>query len=149
MDALFWEQAYGDKEELLDSISDSAARRFAEINYGPWDRLEGNERFMEGAGNKPKGANFYPQDMTKEEFEAAAAESAEKGARLKSLYTMVRRDDEGGFRVEASWTVSGSVNHFGHVHYRQNRYDATLLLHAVEGAWKIRAIEILDQRRIL
>jgi hypothetical protein len=61
----------------------------------------------------------------------------------------VRRDGEGGFRVEATWTVSGSVNHFGHVHYRQNRYDATVGLVATEGAWKIRAIEVADERRLL
>jgi hypothetical protein len=61
----------------------------------------------------------------------------------------VRRDGEGGFRVDATWTVSGSVNHFGHVHYRQNRYDAALHLLAVEGVWRIRGIEILDERRVL
>ena len=61
----------------------------------------------------------------------------------------VRRDGNGGFRAEAVWTVSGSVNHFGHVHYRQNRYDAALDLLPVEGTWKIRQIEILDERRVL
>ena len=39
MDDLFWLQAYGDKRPLLDSIDDPAMRRFADINYGPWDRL--------------------------------------------------------------------------------------------------------------
>jgi hypothetical protein len=61
----------------------------------------------------------------------------------------VRRDGEGGFRVVATWTVSGSVNHFGHVHYRQNRYDAALDLTAIDGTWKIRSIELLDERRLL
>ena len=61
----------------------------------------------------------------------------------------VRRDGEGGFRIDATWTVSGSVNHFGHVHYRQNRYDAALHLLAVEDTWRIRGIEILDERRVL
>lgn len=61
----------------------------------------------------------------------------------------VRRDGEGGFRVDATWTVSGSVNHFGHVHYRQNRYDATVALVATDGAWKIREIEVADERRLL
>ena len=49
----------------------------------------------------------------------------------------VRGMEDGGFRVEATWTVSGSVNHFGHVHYRQNRYQAALHIVDVEGAWKI------------
>ena len=66
MDGLFWRQAYGDKEALLSSITDPSARRFAEINYGPWDRLDGDKLFIPGAGAKPPGANLYPHDMSKE-----------------------------------------------------------------------------------
>ena len=64
-------EAYGDGQALLGSIEDPSLRRFAEINYGPWDRLAGNEPFIEGVGPKPSGANFYPPDMTREEFEEA------------------------------------------------------------------------------
>jgi hypothetical protein len=39
--------------------------------------------------------------------------------------------------------------HFGHVHYRQNRYDAAVHILAVDGGWKIREIEVLDERRLL
>lgn len=91
MDAIFREQAYGNLDSLLQTIDDPALRRFAEINYGPWDRLAGNEPFIEGARPKPPGANFYPEDMTEEEFEAAA----EEDEALQSLYTMVRRGDSG------------------------------------------------------
>ncbi|PKP23937.1 MAG: Zn-dependent hydrolase, partial [Bacteroidetes bacterium HGW-Bacteroidetes-22] len=69
MDGLFWKQSYGDKEALLSSIADSATREFVKINYGPWERLNGNISFVEGIGEKPAGARFYPVDMTKEEFE--------------------------------------------------------------------------------
>lgn len=95
MDDLFWLQAYGDKNGLLAKIEDPAARRYVEINYGPWDRLEGNAPFIDGVGPKPPGANFYPVDMTKEEFEAAVAEAPDGGAALKSLYTLVRRNVDG------------------------------------------------------
>ena len=95
MDRTYWEQAYGDKEKLLSSLETEAARRYAEINYGPWDRLDDNEPFVEGAGEKPDGANFYPEDMTREELETAAAESEERSRALKSLYTMVRRNESG------------------------------------------------------
>jgi hypothetical protein len=95
MDDIFWMQAYGNKDSLMASIRDENARRFVEINYGPWDRLAGNEPFIAGAGEKPKGANFYPPDMTKEEFEAEAAKSPERAAALRSLYTLVRRDAGG------------------------------------------------------
>ena len=95
MDGLFQQQAYGDLDRLLAGISDPGVRRYAEINYGPWDRLAGNEPFVEGAGRKPPGANYYPADITKEEFEAAAAESPERAKALRSLYTLVRRDERG------------------------------------------------------
>ena len=58
MDDAFWIQAYGDRAALLDSITDTDARRFAEINYGPWDRLADNEPFIDGVGPKPAGANL-------------------------------------------------------------------------------------------
>lgn len=53
-----------------------------------------------------------------------------------------------GVDVHARWNVSGSVNHFGHTHYRQNAYDAILRLKAVEGTWKITAIEVNEEKRI-
>ena len=95
MDKGFWRQAYGDREALLAGISDPALRKLIDINYGPWDRLAGNAPFLEGVGPKAEGANFYPADMTKDEFEAACAESPERSEALRSLYTMVRRDEEG------------------------------------------------------
>ena len=72
MDDLFWRQAYGDDYQAwLASIGVDEARLFAEQNYGPWDRLDSNKPFIEGVGPKPLGANFYPADMSKEEFDAA------------------------------------------------------------------------------
>lgn len=91
MDEMFWLEAYGDKDALLDSLDDPSVRRFAEINYGPWDRLNGHAPFVDGVGEKPKGARFYPADMTKEEFEAAV----QSDIGLRSLYAVVRRDEGG------------------------------------------------------
>lgn len=89
MNDLFWYEAYGDKEKLMASITDEDTKKFAEINYGPWDRLNGNTPFVAGVEVKPAGANFYPVDMTKEEYEAFADESK------SSLYTFVRRNENG------------------------------------------------------
>jgi hypothetical protein len=89
MNDLFWYEAYGDKDSLLNSISDADTKKFVEINYGPWGRLDGNEPFVEGVGPKPAGANFYPKDMTKEEFEAADIKDK------SSIYNFVRRDSVG------------------------------------------------------
>lgn len=96
MDTLFWEQAYGNYDSLLRSIRDPALRRYVEINYGPWDRLAGDEPLIEGVGPKPPGANFYPRDLTQEEFEAYLREHPEAADSLKSLYTVVRRRPDGG-----------------------------------------------------
>lgn len=93
MDNLFWKQSYGDKDALLASITDTAIRNFVLINYGPWERLNGNEPFVEGVGTKPLGAQFYPIDMTKEEFEAL--DHPDKA----SLYTMIQRNAEGKLEV--------------------------------------------------
>ena len=70
MDEIFWQQAYGDRGSSSSTTSRTRQpRRFAEINYGPWDRLDGNEPFIPGVGRKSEGAELYPQDMTKAEFE--------------------------------------------------------------------------------
>ncbi len=89
MDRLFWKQAYGDREALLAGITDPATRRFVEINYGPWDRLDGDAPFVEGVGARPPGAGFYPADMSKAEFDAADLPGKD------SLYTLVKRGDAG------------------------------------------------------
>ncbi len=60
----------------------------------------------------------------------------------------VRPREDGGFDAEASWTVGGSVTHFGHRHFRQNRYNTRVALVPVDGNWKIRSIEILEQERV-
>lgn len=96
MDAIFWQEAYGDREALLASIADPELRRLAELHYGPWDRLDGDAPFLDGVGPKPAGAQFYPADMTREEFGAACQASPEQAAALKSPYTLVRRDAHGG-----------------------------------------------------
>ncbi|PIA81021.1 Zn-dependent hydrolase [Gaetbulibacter sp. 4G1] len=89
MNDLFWYESYGDKTALLNSVSDADTKTFVKINYGPWDRLDGNAPFVEGVGAKPLGANYYPKDMTKEEFEAADIENK------SSIYNFVRRDEKG------------------------------------------------------
>ena len=89
MDPLFLHQASGSVLPL--EVDDPDTERYLEINYGPWDRLAGNEPFVAGVGPKPPGANFYPPDMTVEELEAFVMRHPERKEELESLYTMVRR----------------------------------------------------------
>jgi hypothetical protein len=93
MDRLFWYGAYGEKDELLAKIEDPELKAFAKINYGPWDRLAGNRPFVPGYGEKPLGANFYPADMSREEFEAWDAPGK------NGQYSYVRRNAEGGLEL--------------------------------------------------
>ncbi|MBA3894123.1 MAG: Zn-dependent hydrolase [Gemmatimonadales bacterium] len=95
MDTIFWQQVYPGRDSLLGALRDSATQAYARLNYGPWDRLDDNVPFLPGVGPRPPGAAFYPSDMTKEEFEAAAKASPAAGASLRSLYTLVRRDSSG------------------------------------------------------
>lgn len=93
MDDIYWEQTLGNKEQFLASIKDEDVKQFAMINYGPWDRLDGNKPFVEGYGEKPKGANFYAKDMTKEDF--AKIKDKEKD----SQYSIITKDDKGAYKV--------------------------------------------------
>lgn len=95
MDELFWLQTYGDKNELLSKIKDENTRKFVMINYGPWDHLNGNLPFVEGFGVRPAGNTYYPIDMDSTEFKAL------NDPNKKSLYTVIRRGDDG--KLEVVW----------------------------------------------
>ena len=88
IDGLYWEQTLGDKIAFMDTVKDSLMRQFAEINYGPWERLNGNKPFIPGFGEKQAGAKFYPADMTKEEFEKW------NNPDKTSQYTLIRRNED-------------------------------------------------------
>ncbi len=93
MEELFWQQALGNKESFLSRLQSEDAKKYAMINYGPWDRLNANKPFIAEFDPKPKGANFYPADMTKEEFEALDHEHK------ASLYTLIRRGENDSLKV--------------------------------------------------
>lgn len=94
MDDIFWEQSFGkENRDKLRAINDPYLRRYAEINYGAWDRLDSEKPFLPGFGPKPAGANFYPADMTKTEFEKL------DNPLKTSQYTILRRNDKGQIEV--------------------------------------------------
>lgn len=96
MDPLFRMQTYGNLDSLLATLQDPRVRRYAEINYGPWDRLADNAPFVPGTGPKGEGANLYPADMTRAEFDAQVAAGGARADSLRGLYTLVRRAPGGG-----------------------------------------------------
>jgi len=87
--AIYWQQSWGDKAALMAKISDPDVRAFAELNYGPWNRLDNDKPFVAGVGERPAGAQFYPADMSKAEFEQSDLKDK------ASLYTLLRRDESG------------------------------------------------------
>jgi hypothetical protein len=89
MDTLFWWQTYGNADSLLNSVKDEKTKQFVMINYGPWDRLNGDTPFITGIGTKPLTSNFYPKDMTKEELDKSNAPDKE------GQYSIIRRDSTG------------------------------------------------------
>ena len=91
IDAVFWEQAYGNRDSLLQSIPDPVRRRHAERNYGPWDRLRNDKAFVQGAGPRPPGANFYPVGVSAENLKQTAPSTPG----LMDPETMVRRLPDG------------------------------------------------------
>ncbi|MBN2745850.1 MAG: Zn-dependent hydrolase [Bacteroidales bacterium] len=93
MEELFWLEAYGDKTEFLSKFENENLKRFGAINYGPWERLNNNEPYLKGFGAKPAGANFYPHDMTVEEFEALA------DTNKTNQYTLIQRAEDGSLKV--------------------------------------------------
>ena len=69
------------------------ALEYFDIMAGPWDRLKGDEPFI-GRRSKPKGAGFYPVDMTKEEFERWMSAHPQDREAFQSLFTVIRRDGD-------------------------------------------------------
>lgn len=88
MDELFWRQAYGDDWAAFVRSLDGSVKTLATINYGPWNRLDGDLPFVPGVTEKPRGAGFYPTDMSDAEFDAWDQ------AGKDGLYSLVRRDAE-------------------------------------------------------
>lgn len=93
MDDIYWQQAFGDKQEVLNH-KDKWEKEFALINYGFWDRMDDWRSFVSGYRAKAPGVNFYPQDMTKEEFEQL------KDNNKNSQYTVITRDKNNKLQVK-------------------------------------------------
>lgn len=93
IDELYWIQTCGNKEKYLKSIPNEKYKEYFYINYGPWDRLNGMQPFIDGVDPKPDGANFYPVDMTYQEFDTF------DDLKKFDSYTLLRRNEVGGLKT--------------------------------------------------
>lgn len=94
IDELYWLQAYGDKNALLEKMGeDSDIKAYAMINYGPWDRLDGFAPFTDDYPPRPLGIGFFPHDMNQNKFFSIP------GNDKFEPFTIVKKDKQGNFKV--------------------------------------------------
>ncbi|MBU2493551.1 MAG: peptidase [Bacteroidetes bacterium] len=99
MDELFLEQVYSKNNEIKSVLqnstdpNDKLTLEYFNIMFGPFDRLDHDKPFY-GTESKPLGANFYPADMTKEEFAEWIKNHPEDEAAFTSEFTVIRRDGD-------------------------------------------------------
>jgi len=84
-------------------------------------------------------------------FAVQAAGGAQAKVKVISVRnaTAERQDNTPlAYKLRGQWTAMGTVGHWGHVHTRQNLYDAIVTIEAVDGTWKITGLEVIEENRI-
>jgi len=106
MDPLFLRQVWSGNEALRQkleadkSVLGRQRLHYFMINKGPWSRIDSNEPFIEGVPAKPPHANYYPDDMTKEEFNNwVAGLPPEEKEKATGFFYLIRRGDDGKLRT--------------------------------------------------
>lgn len=113
IDEIFLLQVSEKNPELRQTLYDLAATdpayrdayEYFRVMYGRWDRLAEGEPFVApfGAeGVKPKGAGFYPADITPEKLEEWANSDPAATGEIQDLFTVIRR--EGGSLVSVPYS---------------------------------------------
>eukprot|EP01121_Diplochlamys_sp_Union-15-3_P018705 TRINITY_DN6870_c0_g2_i1.p1 TRINITY_DN6870_c0_g2~~TRINITY_DN6870_c0_g2_i1.p1 ORF type:complete len:528 (+),score=97.73 TRINITY_DN6870_c0_g2_i1:28-1611(+) len=99
MDIIFLKQKWSKNLDLYEQLKSDTTEigklksKYFWINRSPWSILDEGEAFIEGVGPKPKGANYYPEDMQQEEFEKWASSLDEKQSQIvKGFFSVIRRD---------------------------------------------------------
>jgi hypothetical protein len=101
MDEIFLRQVWVRNVELRDELGrrgNPELLRFFWRNFGPWDRLDGDAPVLVKDA-KPAGANFYPPDMTKEEFENWVKNHPQDKAAFESNFTVIKRTGDNGLEA--------------------------------------------------
>jgi len=106
-DPLFLRQVWSGndalKKRLEGDTSPEGRERFHYfmINKGPWSRNEKNQPFIDGVPHeKPPQAGFYPDDMTKDEFNSWLNTLSEQDKkRATGFFTVIRRGPDGKLKI--------------------------------------------------
>jgi hypothetical protein len=106
MDPLYLRQVWSGNEALLKKLQADHSPlgrlrlRYFLINKGPWSQLDDNEPFIEGVPPKPPQANFYPDDITKEEFNSwLNSLSPDEKEKAIGYFYVIRRDAGGKLKT--------------------------------------------------
>ena len=97
IDKIFMIQVYYKNLVLQNALASGdypVLSEYFTINFGPFDRLEDDNPFINLDEYKPEGANFYPTDITKEEFENWIKDHPEDEETFTSNFTLIRRDGD-------------------------------------------------------
>ena len=100
MDRIYARQVWSGNQALrlkleADRTAEGAERlHYYNINRSPWSNLDHDEPFIPGVPKeKPPCANYYPEDMTKQEFNAWVETLPEAGKKeATGFFTTIRRD---------------------------------------------------------
>ena len=57
-------------------------------------------------------------------------------------------EDQVGFIADCTWTVTGSVGHWGHIHQRINQYRSEFVVRPLDGEWKMTDMQLLSEKRL-
>jgi hypothetical protein len=94
-------------------------------------------------------ANIYLQNRKSLVVtQAGGARARVKEVKILDVETDHLDDKPLGLLFHAKWTAMGTVGHWGHIHTRENQYEANIIVEPVEGAWKITGLELLEEKRI-
>jgi hypothetical protein len=80
--------------------------------------------------------------------QAGGAQARVKEVKIQDVEVSSLKDHPLGLLFHAKWTALGTVGHWGHIHTRENQYEANITVEPVDAAWKITDLELLEEKRI-
>jgi len=79
---------------------------------------------------------------------AGGAQAKVKEVEIVDVTMQPHPDRPLALMFKSTWKALGTVGHWGHVHTRQNQYEANLTVEPVDGVWKITGLEMIEEKRI-
>jgi hypothetical protein len=97
IDELYLRQVSKENPRLraeIEKTGSASTLAYFDIMYGPWDRLDQDKPFF-GDKAKPLGATFYPENLSRREFEKWLTAHPNDKAAFESYFTVIGRTSSG------------------------------------------------------